>query len=60
MSELIRCPMCGKQATWLGCIGCGDDLGTSVCKNCGATIPGASLGQCKEAEAEIEGESNDG
>ena len=45
MSENVRCPMCGKRARWMGCVGCGDDSGTLVCQSCGATIPGMTLGE---------------
>jgi hypothetical protein len=39
----VSCPICKKQAEWLGCAGCGDDIGALVCRNCGATLPGVCL-----------------
>jgi predicted amidophosphoribosyltransferase len=45
MSENVKCPVCGKPAQWYGCSGCGDDMGTAVCKSCGATMPGIPLSE---------------
>ncbi|MBM4356063.1 MAG: hypothetical protein FJ109_20115 [Deltaproteobacteria bacterium] len=45
MSENVKCPACGKQARWMGCVGCGDDSGTLVCQACGVAIPGVTLGE---------------
>jgi hypothetical protein len=44
MNVNVLCPMCKGQAEWIGCSGCGDDMGTVVCRCCGATMPGVSLG----------------
>ena len=45
MNENVLCPMCRGQAEWIGCSGCGDDMGTVVCRCCGATMPGFPLGE---------------
>jgi hypothetical protein len=55
MSENVKCPVCGKQAQWFGCSGCGDDMGTVVCKACGGTMPGiplSELGRPTQADQE--------
>jgi len=55
MSENVKCPACGKQAQWFGCAGCGDDMGTVVCKACGAAIPGIPLSElARPTEADQE------
>jgi hypothetical protein len=51
MSVNVTCPVCGKQAQWFGCGGCGDDLGTLACASCGATIPGMSLSEMVRSAA---------
>jgi len=55
MSENVKCPACGKQAQWFGCGSCGDDIGTTVCRNCSATIPGIPLSElARPTEADQE------
>ncbi|GEM_PF-2910316 len=44
MSEQVKCPVCGKQAQWIGCYGCGDDIGTVSCGTFGA-MPGVCLSE---------------
>jgi len=45
MNENVVCPNCRGQAEWIGCSGCGDDMGTVVCRSCGLTMPGIPLSQ---------------
>ena len=45
MQITVTCPECGGSASFVGCVGCGDDLGTLICRECGLTMPGVSLGE---------------
>jgi len=49
MNVNVLCPMCNGQAEWVGCSGCGDDMGTVVCRECGATMPGFPLSQLTQS-----------
>ncbi|MFH1531076.1 MAG: hypothetical protein ABIK09_10135 [Pseudomonadota bacterium] len=52
MNASVQCPMCGRPAEWVGCAGCGDDMGSVVCRSCGATIPGIQLSELVRCSTE--------
>ena len=45
MTSMTTCPNCEQPAEWIGCASCGDDIGTLICRVCGLTMPGVSLGE---------------
>ncbi len=47
MPRPVKCPECQGSAEWHGCSGCGDDIGTLICRDCGLTMPGVSLGDIR-------------
>ena len=51
MNQNVVCPQCRGQAEWIGCSGCGDDMGTVVCRCCGVTMPGIPLSELTRAGA---------
>ena len=50
----VKCPHCSGLAEWRGCAGCGDDLGTVICRECGFTMPGISLGSLDTGTDSVE------
>ena len=47
MNTMTTCPKCKQSAEWIGCASCGDDIGTLICRACGLTMPGVSLGELR-------------
>jgi len=45
----VKCPVCGQDARWIGCAGCGDDMGNVQCPECGV-IPAIPLSEVEQRD----------